>query len=151
MRLMLTSMLVGFVTGLGAILFYVATVGVAPVALGEPHDRERRFRRGVRPVHGDRGCGGGGLGVPSHRIWPDLVPLPGSFVVLGMGAFFAAVAKTPFSTLVIVSEMTGSYQLLRPALWGCRVAFLLSDERAIDRSPVEDRTHSPAHRRVRVA
>jgi CIC family chloride channel protein len=94
------------------------------------------------------GCGGGALGLVLHHWWPSLVPHPGSFVVLGMGGFFAAAAKTPFSTLVIVSEMTGSYQLLLPALWVCVIAFMLSDEQSIYRSQVEDRSKSPAHRRA---
>ena len=48
-----------------------------------------------------------------------------------MAGFFAAAAKTPFSTLVIVSEMTGNYNLLLPTLWVCAIAFLLSDEQSI--------------------
>ena len=51
-------------------------------------------------------------------MWPELVPHPSSFVIVGMAGFFAAAAKTPFSTLVIVSEMTGGYHLFcRPS--GC--------------------------------
>jgi CIC family chloride channel protein len=63
-----------------------------------------------------------------------------------MAGFFAAAAKTPFSTLVIVSEMTGGYHLLLPALWVCILAFLLSDRQSIYRSQLESRTRSPAHK-----
>src|SRR5208337_2633540 len=49
------------------------------------------------------------LGIALHHLWPGLVPNPASFVIVGMAGFFAAAAKTPFSTLVIVSEMTGGY------------------------------------------
>jgi CIC family chloride channel protein len=91
------------------------------------------------------GCGGGALGVWLHGLWPHLVPHPASFVIIGMGGFFAAAAKTPFSTLVIISEMTGSYHLLLPALWVCMIAFLLSDEQSIYRAQVEGRAKSPAH------
>ena len=62
-----------------------------------------------------------------------------------MAGFFAAAAKTPFSTLVIVSEMTGDYNLLLPALWVCTLSFLLSDEQSIYQSQVESRSRSPAH------
>jgi CIC family chloride channel protein len=62
-----------------------------------------------------------------------------------MAGFFAAAAKTPFSTLVIVSEMTGNYNLLLPTLWVCALAFLLSDEQSIYSSQVESRSRSPAH------
>src|SRR5262249_47310650 len=90
-------------------------------------------------------CGGGALGIFLHWLWPSSVPHPGSFVIVGMAGFFAAAAKTPFSTLVIVSEMTGSYNLLLPTLWVCTIAFLLSDEQSIYSSQVESRSLSPAH------
>jgi CIC family chloride channel protein len=91
------------------------------------------------------GCGGGALGVFLHHHWPRLAPHPGSYVILGMAGFFAAAAKTPFSTLVIVSEMTGDYQLILPALWVCMIAFLLSDEQSLYSSQVARRSLSPAH------
>ncbi|MGE3803070.1 MAG: chloride channel protein [Gemmataceae bacterium] len=91
------------------------------------------------------GCGGGALGIFLHWLWPSLAPHPSSFVIVGMAGFFAAAAKTPFSTLVIVSELTGNYNLLLPTLWVCSVAFLLSDERSIYSSQVESRSRSPAH------
>ncbi len=91
------------------------------------------------------GCGGGALGIVLHRVFPNIVPHPASFVIVGMAGFFAAAAKTPFSTLVIVSEMTGNYNLLLPALWVCALAFLLSDEQSIYSSQVESRSRSPAH------
>jgi CIC family chloride channel protein len=91
------------------------------------------------------GCGGGALGVWLHHLWPELVPHPSSFVIVGMGGFFAAAAKTPFSTLVIISEMTGSYHLLLPSLWVCLIAFIISDEQSIYKNQVEGRANSPAH------
>jgi CIC family chloride channel protein len=91
------------------------------------------------------GCAGGALGILLNRIWPPLAPHPATFVIVGMAGFFAAAAKTPFSTLVIVSEMTGHYSLLLPALWVCALAFLLSDEQSIYSSQVDSRSRSPAH------
>jgi CIC family chloride channel protein len=91
------------------------------------------------------GCGGGALGILLNRLWPALAPYPASFVIVGMAGFFAAAAKTPVSTLVIVSEMTGNYNLLLPTLWVCAIAFLLSDEQSIYHSQVESRSRSPAH------
>jgi CIC family chloride channel protein len=91
------------------------------------------------------GCGGGALGLLLNWLWPALVPHPATFVIVGMAGFFAAAAKTPFSTLVIVSEMTGNYNLLLPTLWVCALAFLLSDEQSIYSSQVESRSRSPAH------
>jgi chloride channel protein, CIC family len=91
------------------------------------------------------GCGGGALGMALHNLWPGLVPHPASFVIVGMAGFFAAAAKTPFSTLIIVSEMTGGYSLLLPSLWVCTLSFILSDRQSIYASQVESRSRSPAH------
>jgi CIC family chloride channel protein len=91
------------------------------------------------------GCGGGALGVFLHGLWPAVVPHPASFIILGMAGFFAAAAKTPFSTLIIVSEMTGDYKLLLPALWVVTIAFLVSDEEPLYRAQVKSRALSPAH------
>jgi CIC family chloride channel protein len=91
------------------------------------------------------GCGGGALGIVLHWLHPALVPHPATFVIVGMAGFFAAAAKTPFSTLVIVSEMTGNYNLLLPTLWVCAIAFLLADEQSIYSSQVQSRSRSPAH------
>jgi len=62
------------------------------------------------------GCGGGALGLFLHWLRPWLAPQPASFVIVGMAGFFAAAAKTPFSTIVIVSEMTGNYDRLDEVL-----------------------------------
>ena len=91
------------------------------------------------------GCGGGALGIMLHNLFPHLVLHPASFVIVGMAGFFAAAAKTPFSTLIIVSEMTGGYALLLPSLWVCTLSFILSDKQTIYSSQVESRSRSPAH------
>jgi CIC family chloride channel protein len=92
------------------------------------------------------GCAGGAIGILFHDWWPELAPDPASFVVVGMAGFFAAAAKTPFSTVIIISEMTGGYHLLLPALWVCVLAFMLSDSRSLYTAQVENRWNSPAHR-----
>jgi chloride channel protein, CIC family len=91
------------------------------------------------------GCAGGAVGLGLHALWPPLAPQPAAFAVVGMAGFFAAAAKTPFSTLVIVSEMTGDYNLILPALFVCTLSFLLSDEQSLYSSQVESRSRSPAH------
>ncbi len=91
------------------------------------------------------GCAGGAIGLVFHHYWPDLVPHPTSFMIVGMAGFFAAAAKTPFSTLLIVCELTGDYRLILPALWVCSLSFLLSDEQSLYSSQVSGRALSPAH------
>lgn len=91
------------------------------------------------------GCGGGALGIFLHNNWPGFLAEPERFVILGMAGFFAAAAKTPYSTLVIVAEMTSDYRMILPALWVCTLAYLLSDEQSLYRSQVSRRSLSPAH------
>jgi CIC family chloride channel protein len=91
------------------------------------------------------GCGGLSLGLVLHSWWPSLVPQPANFMILGMAGFFAAAGKVPFSTLVMVSEITGGYTLILPALWVCILSYLVSDEQSLYSAQVATRSRSPAH------
>jgi CIC family chloride channel protein len=91
---------------------------------------------------------GGGLGgaiglLGAHAGW---IARPGCFVIVGMCGFFAGAAKTPISTIIMVCEMTGSYDLLLPAMWVCGLSFLLSHRFALYRKQVPNRAFSAAHR-----
>lgn len=63
-----------------------------------------------------------------------------------MAGFFAAAAKVPISTLVMVAELTGSYRLVVPALWVSALAFLLGRRFQLYESQVPTRLQSGAHR-----
>jgi len=58
-------------------------------------------------------------------------------------AFFASAAKTPFSTLVIVCELTGDFGLIAPALGVCVGCFLLSGQDSLFDSQPAHRTDAP--------
>jgi CIC family chloride channel protein len=92
------------------------------------------------------GALGGAVGRIFHFILPGIVTQPGAFVVVGMAGFFAAVSNTPISTIIFVSEMTDSYQLLLPSLLVCSLAFLLSRRWTIYVKQVRSRIDSNAHR-----
>jgi CIC family chloride channel protein len=89
---------------------------------------------------------GGAIGLLAQRVMPTIVTQPAAFVPVGMAGFFAAAANTPISTLVMVSEMTGNYQLLLPALWVCALSYLVGRRWTLYRSQVPSRADSPAHR-----
>lgn len=91
------------------------------------------------------GAMGGVVGLVFHDLMPGVVPEPGAFVVVGMAGFFAAVSNTPISTIIFVSEMTDSYQLLLPSLLVCSVAYLASQKWTIYQNQVKNRMVSPAH------
>lgn len=89
---------------------------------------------------------GGVVGILAHRVMPGTVTQPAAFVPVGMAGFFAAAANTPISTLIMVSEMTGNYQLLLPSLWVCAISYLLGRRWTLYPSQVPGRADSPAHR-----
>lgn len=92
------------------------------------------------------GCLGGALGKVFHALWPSLVTQPATFAVVGMAGFFAGCARAPFSTILMVTEMTGSYRLLLPAMWVSTLCFLLMRKSTLYEKQVFDRLNSPAHR-----
>ncbi|MCZ6683719.1 MAG: chloride channel protein [Planctomycetota bacterium] len=71
------------------------------------------------------GALGGATGLLCARFFPGLDISPGAFALVGMAGFFAGAANTPVSTIIMVSEMTGNYNLLVPSMLVCIVAYLL--------------------------
>jgi CIC family chloride channel protein len=94
------------------------------------------------------GCGGAALGLLFRPLGPVWAPPPAACALLGMAGFFAAAAKTPFSTLVIVCEITGEFGLVAPALSVCVGCFVLSGRASLFESQPASRADSPAHRPI---
>jgi CIC family chloride channel protein len=91
------------------------------------------------------GCAGGAVGILLHQWFPDVVRSPAAFVIVGMAGFFSGIAKTPISSLVMVSEITGSYSLLIPSTWVCVLTFAMSKRWNLYSKQVPSRIDSPAH------
>lgn len=88
---------------------------------------------------------GGVVGKYFNGLAPSLIPHPGAFVIVGMAGFFAAASNAPISTIIMVSEMTGNYNLLVPAMWVCSIAFIIGRRWSIYEKQVMTRADSPAH------
>jgi CIC family chloride channel protein len=91
------------------------------------------------------GMFGGAFGYGAAYLFPSAVPHPGTYAIVGMIAFFAAAAKAPISTIIMISEMTGGYGLLGPAMFAVVTAFILSGKRTIFPAQVNSRLDSPFH------
>jgi CIC family chloride channel protein len=91
------------------------------------------------------GMFGGAFGYGAAYLFPAAVPHPGTYAIVGMIAFFAAAAKAPISTIIMISEMTGGYGLLGPAMFAVVTAFILSGKRTIFPAQVNSRLDSPFH------
>ena len=93
---------------------------------------------------------GGAFGQLAHAWFPSIVSSPGGFALVGMATFFACVAKCPLGALFMVSEITGSYDLLVPIILSSVLAILLSQRWSIFYNQVENKFHSPAHQSDRL-
>ena len=90
---------------------------------------------------------GGAFGALLSFIVPNLIPDIGVFVLVGMGCFFAAAAKVPLASIIMMAEMTGDYNLLPPAFLASVVAYIVSGEVSIYSEQLEMRFGSPFHER----
>ncbi|APV44799.1 chloride channel protein, CIC family [Dehalogenimonas formicexedens] len=71
---------------------------------------------------------------------------PGPFIVLGMMTLFGGIAKAPLAIMIMVSEMTGNYNLLIPSMVSVVIAYVVSEKSFIYEKQVNTRADSPAHR-----
>ena len=81
----------------------------------------------------------------AERVTPGFAPATAACVLVGMGGFFAGVAKVPIASLIMVAEMSGSYNLLVPLMLVCSIVFLLMRGVSIYEAQVPTRIDSPAH------
>jgi len=70
------------------------------------------------------GALGGATGLLCQRLFPTISVPPGAFALVGMAGFFASAANTPISTIIMVSEMTGNYNLLVPSMLVCTLGYV---------------------------
>ena len=88
---------------------------------------------------------GGLVGTLGHQFFPELVPSVAPFIVVGMASFFAGVANAPIASLVIVSELTGGYELLPPLMVVSVIALIFSKNWSIYKNQVKNKFYSQAH------
>jgi CIC family chloride channel protein len=92
------------------------------------------------------GCTGAAVGLVLHSYWPQLVPQPQIFAIVGMAGFFAGAAHAPISTIIMVGELTGDYGLLLPTMWVSTLCFVLCHRWTLYHEQLPSRLDSPAHR-----
>lgn len=90
---------------------------------------------------------GGAFGQIMNIVFPNTIDQPGSYVLVGMAALLAGIAKVPIAAIVMVSEMAGNYNLLAPLMVASTLSYLLSSKWTIYEKQAENRASSPAHRR----
>ncbi len=67
---------------------------------------------------------GGSFGRAIQTVTGDPAIDPGAFALVGMGTLFGGVAHVPLSSMVLVCEMAGSYDLIVPLMLAEGIAFV---------------------------
>ena len=88
---------------------------------------------------------GGAFGFLGHQLAPGWVIHPNAFVLVGIGGFFAGVAKVPVSSIIMACEMCASYVLLVPLMLVSTISYLLLGRVSLYEKQVVARLASPAH------
>jgi CIC family chloride channel protein len=88
---------------------------------------------------------GGAFGYLGHELAPGWVINPSSFVLVGIGGFFAGVAKVPMASIIMACEMSNSYSLLVPLMLVSSVSYVLLGKTSLYEKQVLTAMASPAH------
>ncbi|MGD0826459.1 MAG: chloride channel protein [Desulfobaccales bacterium] len=88
---------------------------------------------------------GGAFGFLGHQLAPGWVVNPNSFVLVGIGGFFAGVAKVPLASMIMACEMSNSYSLLVPLMLVSSVSYLLLGRTSLYEKQVLAPIASPTH------
>jgi len=93
---------------------------------------------------------GGVVGTAAHHLFPLATATPGAYALVGMGAVFAGVVRTPMTSVLIIFEMTQDYAVIVPLmianLVSLFVASLLQHEPIYEALAVQDGIHLPSAR-----
>ncbi|MEX1021030.1 MAG: chloride channel protein [Litorilinea sp.] len=70
---------------------------------------------------------GGIVGNIAHDLWPNIAVNPGAYAIVGMAAVFAAAARAPMTSILIVFEMSNDYKLILPLMLATGLSTLLAE------------------------
>jgi len=92
---------------------------------------------------------GGFLGAAVWRLtqgMPAVPHSPAAFVVVAMIACFGSIAHAPLAVMLMVAEMTGTLEMLAPAMVAVGVATVVVGDETIYTNQLKNRAEAPAHR-----
>ncbi len=69
---------------------------------------------------------GTAYGQAVHTFFPSITGDPGAYGLVGMGAVFAAAARAPITSAIIILELTNEYSTIPPLLFAVAVATAVS-------------------------
>ena len=66
------------------------------------------------------------FGQMAQALWPGATSEPFAYAIVGMGAFLAATTSAPLMAILMIFEMTLSYQVMLPLILCCVVAYFVA-------------------------
>lgn len=68
------------------------------------------------------------IGSLASVFFPEITTNTGAYALVGMGAFFVTVIRAPFTSILIVFELTRDYNIILPLMIANIVAYMLSSK-----------------------
>jgi CIC family chloride channel protein len=69
---------------------------------------------------------GAAYGDVAHNLFPDVTASSGAYALVGMAAVFAAAARAPITSILILFEMTRDYSMMLPLMMAVAVATVVA-------------------------
>ncbi|MGC1818115.1 MAG: ClcB-like voltage-gated chloride channel protein, partial [Casimicrobiaceae bacterium] len=66
------------------------------------------------------------FGQAAHAAWPAVTSQPFAYAIVGMGALLAAGTRAPLMAILMIFEMTLSYEVVLPLMLACVVAYFVA-------------------------
>jgi CIC family chloride channel protein len=71
---------------------------------------------------------GGTVGTVAHHLFPAYTATPGAYALVGMGAVFAGVVRTPMTSVLMIFEMTQDYAVIVPLMIANLVSLFIASQ-----------------------
>jgi CIC family chloride channel protein len=97
---------------------------------------------------------GASVGAVAHLLFPASTAGPGAYALVGMGAVFAGIVRTPLTSVIMIFEVTRDYTIIVPLMIANLIAFYISQK--LQKEPIyealarQDGLHLPARVGVRL-
>jgi CIC family chloride channel protein len=69
---------------------------------------------------------GGIVGHVCSIFFPELTASTGTFALIGMGSFFVSVIRTPFTSIIMIFELTRNYNIILPLMVANITSYVIS-------------------------
>jgi chloride channel protein, CIC family len=77
---------------------------------------------------------GGAVGQVAHTLLPDHTANAGAYALVGMGAAFAGIVRTPMTSVIMIFEVTRDYTIIVPLMIANLCSYLLAQK--LQRVPI---------------